>query len=106
MKLPDIVPLSAQVLAQLRRLQAITGNHRYLFPSLQRLDSVMSENTIGKALRKTARTQAKQSSHQNTEICASHATHHASSAREPRKLPENPQESTDHAARCAPLVNG
>ena len=51
MKLPHIVPLSPQVLVLLRRLQAITGHHRYLFPSLQRPGSVMSENTLGKALR-------------------------------------------------------
>ena len=53
MRVPHIVPLSTQVIVQLKRLQAITGHQRYLFPSqsLQRPNGVLSENTIGKVLR-------------------------------------------------------
>jgi integrase len=51
MRLPHIVPLSPEVLKQLKRLHALTGHQRYLFPSFQTPAGVMSENTLGKALR-------------------------------------------------------
>jgi integrase len=46
-----IVPLSAQSLEILRDLQPLTGNGRYVFPSLRTSEQCMSENTINAALR-------------------------------------------------------
>lgn len=45
-----IVPLAKQSLALLRDLQILTGYTPYLFPSANRGDGVISENTVGKAL--------------------------------------------------------
>jgi integrase len=46
-----IVPLSTQAVAVLRRLQAVTGRRRLLFPGVRHHDRPMSENTINAALR-------------------------------------------------------
>lgn len=46
------VPLSKQVLDLLERLYAITGNSRYLFPSVRSNDRPISENTVNAALRR------------------------------------------------------
>lgn len=46
-----IVPLSRQVLKVMRELQALTGEGRYLFPSIRSNKRAMSENTINAALR-------------------------------------------------------
>lgn len=46
------VPLSKQVLDLLERLYAITGNSRYLFPSVRTNDRPISENTVNAALRR------------------------------------------------------
>jgi len=45
-----IVPLSTQVAAILRELQPLTGNRRFLFPSMRTFDRPMSDNTINAAL--------------------------------------------------------
>lgn len=45
-----IVPLSAQAVATLRELQAITGWAPLLFPNVNGADEAMSENTIGRML--------------------------------------------------------
>jgi integrase len=50
MKVEHLVPLSRQVVDILRDLQPITGDGRYVFPSL-RSKACMSENTINAALR-------------------------------------------------------
>ncbi|MDN7925714.1 tyrosine-type recombinase/integrase [Burkholderia vietnamiensis] len=47
-----IVPLSAQAVAILRELHALTGNSRFLFPSVRTKDRPMSDNTINGALRR------------------------------------------------------
>src|SRR6185437_6085588 len=49
---PLLVPLSRQVLELLRRLQAITGHGRYLFPSLRSATRPISDNTVNAALRR------------------------------------------------------
>ena len=50
MKVEHLVPLSVQAVEILRTLQPITGEGKYVFPSL-RSKACMSENTINAALR-------------------------------------------------------
>jgi len=52
MREQHLVPLSRQALAILRQLQSITGQGRYLFPSLRTRERPISENTLGAALRR------------------------------------------------------
>jgi integrase len=52
MRLPHRVPLSRQALAILRELRPITGNSRWLFPSVRTLARPISENTLNAALRR------------------------------------------------------
>jgi integrase len=52
MRRPHRVPLARQPLAVLRKLQAITGNGRWLFPSVRTLARPISENTLNAALRR------------------------------------------------------
>nr|WP_320010598.1 integrase arm-type DNA-binding domain-containing protein [uncultured Desulfobulbus sp.] len=47
-----LVPLSRQALAVLRDLQPLTGEGRYVFPSLRTGERPMSENTVNAALRR------------------------------------------------------
>ncbi|KVW91018.1 tyrosine-type recombinase/integrase [Burkholderia cepacia] len=47
-----IVPLSTQAVMVLRELHALTGNGRFLFPSVRTKDRPMSDNTINGALRR------------------------------------------------------
>ena len=49
---PHLVPLATQALLVLRELQKMTGDGRYLFPSLLSADRCMSENTVNTALRR------------------------------------------------------
>jgi integrase len=49
---PHIVPLSTQAVEILRRMQPLTGNGRYVFPSLLSRDRPMSDNTVRNALRR------------------------------------------------------
>lgn len=51
MKSPHLVPLSRQALNILRQLEALRGEEAHLFPGDHNPNSVMSENTINKALR-------------------------------------------------------
>lgn len=51
MKVDHVVPLSTQSVALLRSVQPITGQGRYVFPSLRTGERPMSENTINAALR-------------------------------------------------------
>lgn len=46
------VPLSRQALALLHEIQAITGDRRYVFPSVRSASRPMSENSINAALRR------------------------------------------------------
>lgn len=52
MRVQHLVPLSKQALKILKDLQPLTGNGRYLFPSLRTTDRPMSENTVNAALRR------------------------------------------------------
>jgi integrase len=49
---PHMVPLSAQAVAILRELQALTGHGRFVFPALTTGQRCMSENTVRSALRR------------------------------------------------------
>tara|TARA_R110002110_G_scaffold415748_1_gene654861 strand:- start:104615 stop:105841 length:1227 start_codon:yes stop_codon:yes gene_type:complete len=51
MKLPHIVPLSAQALAVLRDLHMLTGRGKYVFPSARGASRCLSENGVRTALR-------------------------------------------------------
>jgi integrase len=52
MKQPHIVPLSAQAVAILTELKALTGASRYVFPSGRSFARPMSNNTVNAALRR------------------------------------------------------
>src|SRR6516165_4230851 len=52
MRRPHRVPLARQPLAILRELQEITGNGRWLFPSIRTFTRPISENTLNAALRR------------------------------------------------------
>jgi integrase len=52
MRRPHRVPLARQSLAILRELQEITGNGRWLFPSVRTFTRPISENTLNAALRR------------------------------------------------------
>ncbi len=52
MRVPHLVPLSAQAVAILRDLQPLTGSGRYVFPSTRTSRRPMSEVTINAALRR------------------------------------------------------
>lgn len=52
MREQHIVPLSLQVVALIRDLQALTGHGRYVFPSLHSSVRPISENTVNVALRR------------------------------------------------------
>lgn len=47
-----IVPLPSQAITVLRELHALTGNSRFLFPSVRTKDRPMSDNTVNSALRR------------------------------------------------------
>lgn len=51
MRMEHMVPLSTQALEILRQLRRITGQGKYVFPSLRTEQACMSENTINAALR-------------------------------------------------------
>jgi integrase len=52
MRRPHLVPLCPRVIEVLRDLQTITGQGRFLFPSVRSVNRCMSENTINAALRR------------------------------------------------------
>lgn len=52
MKRPHRVPLAPQAITILRDLQELTGQGRFLFPSVRSVARCMSENTINAALRR------------------------------------------------------
>jgi integrase len=57
------VPLARQSLIILRELQEITGNGRYLFPSVRTVARPISENTLNAALRRLGYSSAAMSTH-------------------------------------------
>ncbi|HEU5280994.1 MAG TPA: integrase arm-type DNA-binding domain-containing protein [Gammaproteobacteria bacterium] len=52
MRVEHIVPLSTQAIDILRELKALTGNGKYVFPSIRSNKRAMSENTVLGALRR------------------------------------------------------
>jgi integrase len=52
MRREHVVPLSKQAIAILRELQPLTGERRYVFPSLRTPKACMSEGTVNAALRR------------------------------------------------------
>ena len=52
MSRPHIIPLAKQVIEILKKMQPITGNGKYVFPSVRSRSRPMSENTITAALRR------------------------------------------------------
>lgn len=60
---PHSVPLSKQSIDLIRQMQAITGNGKYVFPSVRSRDRPMSENTINGALRRLGFTGSEMTAH-------------------------------------------
>lgn len=58
-----IVPLSTQAIAILDELRPLTGNGKYLFPSVRSASRPMSENTINAALRRLGYTSKEMTGH-------------------------------------------
>jgi len=63
MKDPHIVPLSKQAVAILKEIQPLTGQGRYVFPSIRTTMRPMSENTILAALRRMGYAKDEMSGH-------------------------------------------
>lgn len=63
MKRPHVVPLSKQAVDILRELQPLTGNGKYVFPSIRTASRPMSENTLNVALRRLGYSKDKMVSH-------------------------------------------
>lgn len=58
-----IVPLSKQAIAILREIRPVTGEGRYVFPSVRTADRAMSENTVNAALRRLGYTNDQMTGH-------------------------------------------
>lgn len=52
MRLPHLVPLSQQATEILKELQPLTGEGRYVFPSMRTAERPISDNTVNAALRR------------------------------------------------------
>ena len=52
MKEQHIVPLAHQAIEILKAVQPLTGNYKYIFPSIRSTARPMSENTVNAALRR------------------------------------------------------
>lgn len=63
MREPHLVPLSRQAVEILQELHALTGNGKYLFPSVRTKDRPMSENTVNAALRRMGFTSDQMTGH-------------------------------------------
>lgn len=63
MKSPHIVPLSPQALVILKELHQLTGQGRYLFPSIRTTAKPISDNTLNAALRRLGYTRDEIVSH-------------------------------------------
>ena len=63
MRRPHRVPLPNHALSLLEELRPLTGNGRYLFPSLRSVQRPMSENTLNAALRRMGYTGEEMTSH-------------------------------------------
>lgn len=60
---PHLVPLAPQALAYLAELRPLTGQGRYVFPSLRTGERPMSDNTVNAALRRMGFSQDEMSAH-------------------------------------------
>lgn len=58
-----IVPLAEQAIAILKQIQPVTGQGKYVFPSVRSKDRSMSENTITAALRRMGYTKDEMTAH-------------------------------------------
>jgi integrase len=63
MRVMHIVPLSTQAIAILRELRPLTGDGKYLFPSVRSSKRAMSENTVLGALRRLGYTRDEMTGH-------------------------------------------
>ena len=63
MKRPHRVPLPSQAVALIEELRPISGNGRYLFPSIRSTHRPISENTLNAALRRLGYTSDQVTSH-------------------------------------------
>jgi len=63
MNRPHIIPLSQQVVEILKTIEPITGQDKYIFPSLRSKDRPMSENTLNAALRRLGFVKEEMTSH-------------------------------------------
>ena len=63
MRKPHDVPLSQQSLAILEQAKALTGNGRYVFPSVRTFQRPISENTLNAALRRLGYAQDEMTAH-------------------------------------------
>ena len=63
MKRIHIVPLAEQAIAILRQIQPVTGQGKYVFPSVRSRDRAMSENTVTAALRRMGFTKEEMTAH-------------------------------------------
>ena len=63
MRSPHIVPLSRQAIAVLKKIQPLTGQARYVFPSERTHSRPMSENTVNAALRRMGYTKDELTGH-------------------------------------------
>ncbi len=63
MRQPHIVPLSKQAFSIIKDLQPLTGNGKYLFPSIRSAARPMSENTVNGALRRLGYTKEELTGH-------------------------------------------
>ena len=52
MRQPHIVPLSRQAVKIFKEIEPVTGNGKYVFPSVRSVQRPMSENTVNAALRR------------------------------------------------------
>jgi integrase len=63
MKAVHIVPLSSQAISIIEETQAVTGNGKYVFPSVRSASRPMSENTINASLRRMGYTKEEMTGH-------------------------------------------
>jgi len=63
MRQPHAVPLSRQALEILKAMQGLTGNGKYVFPSVRTRARPMSENTVTAALRRMGYTKEQMTAH-------------------------------------------
>jgi len=63
MKEPHIVPLAKQAVGILKEIQPLTGQGRYVFPSIRTSSRPMSENTVLAALRRMGYTKEEMTGH-------------------------------------------